>query len=124
MALGRLAGVARLPLGGELEREVALLRQAHQGHRRLHARHQAVGDHHAFIQQKIELDALLAPKLGQLPGTFVATHFLIGVEKQVDGLARLEPGFDQGFDRFQDGHHAGLVVPGATAPHEAVLDRA
>ena len=39
-------------------------------------------------------------------------------------MTRLETRFQQGLHRLQDGHQAGLVVPGATAPHEAILDLA
>ena len=71
-----------------------------------------------------EAHAALLQQPGDLHRAALAAHLLVVRRTRVHGLARLEARGQQHLHRLQLRDQVALVVPGAAAPDEAVLDRA
>jgi hypothetical protein len=108
--------------GHELERHQALLGQADQCQRLLHARQDAFGHRQALVEHPGQLDPTLLEQRHDLCRTELPAHLLVVPEHKVDRALRLVAGLEQQLGSFELGDEVALVVQRAAAPHEAAFD--
>ena len=87
-------------------------------------RHDALGNQQPFVHHPIEPHLAFFQQGGNLGRAPQAAHLFVRAKGQVNGALRFEVAGRQQLNRLQLGDQVAFVVPGATAPDEAVFDHA
>ena len=97
-------------LHAELERQIALLGDADEGHGRRHAGHDVMRDDAALIEGETEPHAAFGEDSGDRRRTMPPVDLFVMAERQIDGALGRKTVGQQKLDRLQGGENGYLVV--------------
>jgi hypothetical protein len=109
---------------GQFQRQEAFLGDADERRRAVEPFENAFRDQQPLIQHEVETHAAALQQLRDRRRAVAPAQLLIVAEGQIQRLSRPEALRDHELDRLHDGHEVALVVPGASAPDEAVSNLA